>query len=386
MDFIKDWKPIKFLPYKGKELLTLADVIPFIFSKEIKNARGCNMDGDNIMILYDLSLEFHEHICNEIGIIYGIKEDDMVTISIIVNKNNTYLNYIKIIKPVTTFLDLNSDILSLINDYLNFADQLKLRITCKAIKKTMIYKHYENSKCLSKLGKLIKNCSSIVIDINNEWGKIDLICNFHDNKDECIYDCRYLSIAYNLYSTNGIYSDLKVREISSKSEFHYTFTSYTNFKILNIDYDFRELLDNIEIIKSLELLIKLLDFDNRLRRLSKSFSQKDKTLMNQHKLSRHFYKTNDCYFKFNKDLKKFFDNTEWFNKVKNIICGKIKLEYSYNYLKSNINEILDFGEKVNDNYEEIKGDLSQCKRKYHDKRRHPYKYWNKSSSDSSSDY
>ena len=96
------------------------------------------------------------------------------------------------------------------------------------------------------------------------------------------------------------------------------------------------MLDNIDFIKSLEFLIDLLDFDESLRAQNKSFTLKDKKLMNQHALFDHYRKTNDCYFKFNKDLNQFFDNTEWFNVVKDIICGNKKLDYSLEALESNI--------------------------------------------------
>src|SRR5207253_11228412 len=35
----------------------------------------------------------------------------------------------------------------------------------------------------------------------------------------------------------------------------------------------------------------------------------------------HFHKTNDCYVKYNKDLRKIFNVSEWFKAVKDMICG-----------------------------------------------------------------
>ncbi len=355
MNFTKDWKSIEFINYKDKEPLPLAEVIPFIFKDQVKNGRASDMDGHNIMILYELSLSFHEHICNNIGIIYGMRKKDMVTICIIVNKNNNYLKYCKIIEPITTFLDLNTDILGLISQYLEFKEQLNLRASCETIKKNIVYCNYENSNLLHKLGTLIKSCSLIIRERTPENFTIKSKCFFHDNEEICSYKCDY-SRKY-FYNSNGIYSDLKVTEIDSKVT-NIEFLSYSNFKILGVYYTFKVLLDDIEILKSLQLLIDLLNFDEQLRNTSKNFTQKDKNLMKQHKLSNHYYKTNDCYFKYNKDLKQFFDNSEWVDVVKDIICGDKILKYSLKELEDNILPILDFGRKVEENYDEIKANLN----------------------------
>lgn len=361
MNFTKEWKPIEFLEYGNKEPLPLAEVIPFIFKDEIMNARASDMDGDNIMILYDLSLKFHERLCNEVEVIYGIKKKNMVRICIIINKNNNYLKYIKIIKPIVTFLDLNNDILGLITQYLVFKDQLNLRDSCKILKENIVYHNYENSNFLSKLGSLIRDCSSLLNDRFPQKCTVSHICTVHDNKENCSYKCSNERNYF--YSTNGIYSDLKVIKLYGTIKFE--FLSYTNFKIFGIDYTFKELLDNINIIKSIELLMNLLRFDDMLRRNNKSFILKDKKLMKQHDLSDHYYKTNDCYFKFNKDLKKFFDDSEWFTIVKDIICGNRELCYSLEELDLNISPTLEFGKKVYENYDDIKKKLSRCKRFYH---------------------
>jgi hypothetical protein len=161
--------------------------------------------------------------------------------------------------------------------------------------------------------------------------------------------------------------------------FNFEFLSYSNFKILGIDYTFIELLDNIEVMKCLQFLLDLLNFDERLRRNNKSFTLKDKKLMKQHGLSNHYYKTNDCYFKFNKDLKQFFDDSEWFTIVKDIICGNRELNFSFNELEFNISPTLEFGKEVDENYDDIRKKLSRCKSFYHHDKRH-------SRSSSSSDY
>ena len=264
MNFTKEWKPIEFIEYEDKEPLPLAEVIPFIFKDEIKNGRVSDMDGEKIMILYELSLKFHERLCNEVGVIYGIRKKDMVTICIIVNKNNNYLKYCKIIEPITTFLDLNTDILGLICQYLEFKDQLSLRASCETIKKNIVYCNYENSNFLSKVGALIRNCSLILSNRFPEKCTINSTCPFHDNEEECRYYC-YDKRNY-FISTDGVYSDLKV--IKSPEITNFEFPSYSNFKILDVDYTFRELLDNIELIKSLQILISLLDFDKTFKNMT----------------------------------------------------------------------------------------------------------------------
>jgi len=367
MNFTKEWQPIEFLNYDSDEPLPLAEVIPFIFKDECKNSRASDMDGDHIMILYDLSLEFHDHLCKNVDIIYGIKEKNMVTICIIVNKNNNYLKYCKIVKSPITFLHLNIDILGLISSNLSFKDQLNLRAVCMTINKNISFHNYKESNFLQKLGSLIKECSVILNQKCPQrctFKKVIDLLNEHDRIGNVSYD------------TNNFYSNLKATTINFNDEWRYEFESYVNFKILGISYTFKELLENIDIIMSLEFLIKLLDFDETLRRTNKSFTMKDKRLMKQHDLSSHFYKTNDCYFKFNKDLKQFFDSSEWFNVVKDIICGDRSLDYSLEELKSNISSTLSFGEEVQNNYDTIRQKLSRCKRFYHNEEKsRTYKYF-----------
>lgn len=363
MNFTEEWKHIEFLEFKDDKPLPLAEVVPFIFKDKITECVACESQGTMIMIQYRLPLDLHKHLCDNFSALYGIKKKNSVIICLLVNKNDSYLKYIKIIEPLKTFLDLNTDILGLICQNLNFKDQLNLRSLCQTLKENMVYCNYENSNFLSKVGELIKECSLILTDRSPDNCIAGTICGIHDNKENCSYRCRDLHTSYNFYSTHGIYSDLKL--VNDQGILKIEYSSYLNFKILGVDYNFRELLENIELIKSLSLLINLLKFDESLRNTSKCFTQKDKTLMRQHKLSSHYYKTNDCYFKFNKDLKQFFDNSEWFDVVKDIICGDKTLEYSLDELKTNIDPILEFGRKVEENYDEIKSDLSIQKREYH---------------------
>ena len=362
MNNIKMEYHIEFLDYKNDDReLHLAEVIPFIYKDQINNARASDIDGEKIMILYDISIKFHEYLCHNFGIIYGILENDMVTICVIVNKKDSYLKYIKIINPIMTFLDLNTDILALITKILEFKDQLNLRLSCKIIKENITFHNYENSNLIQKLGKLIKDCTIVVNDIIPEKCIMKKICNIHNNEQDCRYTC-YNDRHY-FYSTNGIYSDVK--GINLAKTINYKFSSYHNFKLLNKEYTMKTLIDNMDFVKSLQFLIDLLKFDVDLRDKSKSFTLKDKKLINQYDLSDHYHKTNDCYFKFNKDLKKFFDHSEWFLVVKNIICGNKDINSSLEELISNIIPIIDFGKKVDENYDHVKAKLIRCKRFYH---------------------
>ena len=163
------------------------------------------------MILYDLSQEFHEHLCKNVDLIYGVKEKDIVTICILVNTNNDYLKYckivtnrhsdfgiqedirssVKIVKPTTTFLDFNADVLGLISQRLEFKDQLNLRSLCKTIKKGIIYHNYENSNFLFKLGALIRSCLQISAAKTSEKCIINdkTYCIIHNNTKNCDYRC-----------------------------------------------------------------------------------------------------------------------------------------------------------------------------------------------------
>jgi len=82
MTFTKDWKPIEFLEFKDSKLLPLAEVIPFIFKDKITKSKACEVQSNTVMILYRLPLDFHIHICENFGIIYGIKKKETVVISL----------------------------------------------------------------------------------------------------------------------------------------------------------------------------------------------------------------------------------------------------------------------------------------------------------------
>lgn len=382
MNFTKDWKPIEFLEFKDDNPLPLAEVIPFIFKDKITKCKACQSQSNMVMIQYRLPLDFHKHICENVGIIYGMRKKETVAISLLINKNNSYLKYIRIIEQPKNFLDLNVDILELISKQLQLKEQLKLRSSCQIINKNMLYHNYENCNFLCKVGLLIRKCSLLIRNTNPESCSIDTTCS-HDDIEKCDYRCHDISAL--CYNTYGIYSNLIVTR--PEKEFYFEFLSYQKFIILGVTYTFRELIDNIEIIKSLQFLLELLDFDRDLRNKYKSFGCKDKGLMKQHRLASHYFKTNDCYIKFNKDLKQFFDNSEWFNVVKDIICGNRELTYSFKELQKYIIPIINFGEKVLENYEEIRHDLSIRKRHYHNgKKSRTYDEYGSSDSDSSDDY
>jgi hypothetical protein len=157
-----------------------------------------------------------------------------------------------------------------------------------------------------------------------------------------------------------------VKGINLAKSINYEFSSYRTFKLLNKEYTMKTLINDIDFVRSLQILIDLLKFDVDLREKNKSFTQKEKRLIKQHELSDHYHKTNDCYFKFNKDLKQFFDDSEWFLVVKNMICGNKDINSSLEELESNINPIIEFGKKVDENYDHVRIKLSRCKKYYHD--------------------
>lgn len=377
MNFTEDWKPIEFLELKDDNPLPLAEVIPFIFKDKITKYKACQTQSNMVMIQYRLQLDFHKHICENVGIVYGMRKKETVTIYLLINKNNSYLKYIRIIEQPKTFLDLNVDILELISKQLQFKEQLNLRSSCQTINKNMVYHNYENCKFLNKVASLIKNCSLIVSDRCPEKFQVYKSSLFSSSE----------KTEHQFYTTSDIYSKVKLTIIINNREEKLSFLTNTSYIILGVSYTFTELINNIEIIKSLEFLVDLLDFDTRLRNTYKSFGCKDKGLMKQHKLASHYFKTNDCYFKFNKDLKQFFDDSEWFNVVKDIICTNKELTYSFKQLQSCITPIINFGKKVEENYDEIKHDLSIRKRHYHNgKKSRTYNEYGSSDSDSSDDY
>jgi hypothetical protein len=123
------------------------------------------------------------------------------------------------------------------------------------------------------------------------------------------------------------------------------------------------MIENIESLMILDRLISLLEFDAVLVATKKSFKGKDKLLISNDKDNNtHFHKTEDCYQKFNSDLKEILGASQWFTVVKDMICGQTKL-LSMDKLVA-VNNAVEFGNKVLENYDEVRSRLTQRKRAY----------------------
>jgi hypothetical protein len=350
--------------------LSLVQIIPFLYKNNIKNARIKELDEIKIMIQYEISFEFHDFICKNMGIIYGTVYKNMSTISFFIKKSDKYLDYIKIKKIhkilQINILSLDKDVFGIICQNLNFKEQLNLRVVCKGIKNKITYYNYNDSNMLNKLGRMLLY---IYGSLYKEYKYMVV--------NEDIYDKNKLSAAllyrkYYYTSKDNMYNNIIYWFSYSESPDIIEFKSYDKFVILGKEFTISELIDNIQRLMILDNLINLLKFDSELRFVNKSFTQKDLKLLNQHKLASHWYKTNDCYFKFNKDLKKFFNDTKWFIVVRDILYGNVKCNYTLSELEVNINPILEFGVKVEEHYEAIRSNLCKCKREFHNNGRNYY--------------
>lgn len=208
------------------------------------------------------------------------------------------------------------EILINITSFLPHNDQLKMRALCKNINH-----------------KIIKDKTFI-------YEKIELLCkelrNFLETKDCHILDL-YLSD-----HTKGLLPNV----------------------FIMID-------DCVEM----KLLMDLLNIDRILKWQKKSFTLKDKKIMKQNNDNKyfaigsgildHFNKTNNCHRKFNEKLNLLFDNKQWFIAVRNILMGKEFLTITEE-MKEQILDAIEFGNNIDNNYDEIKKDIYNCKRVYFD--------------------
>ena len=156
--------------------------------------------------------------------------------------------------------------------------------------------------------------------------------------------------------------------------------SHMSINIFNKKCNFKQIIENIGNLIILEKLFELLELDNKLTMTKNSFTKKDKYdyfLSGDVKDNpQHFYKTNNCYIKYNKDLRQIFGVSEWFKNAKDMLCN----------IKPLICASIEFGKKVLTNYEKVRNVLHKCKKIYFDKHRYGEKHEkNKSNSWSDSD-
>lgn len=209
--------------------------------------------------------------------------------------------------------ELPLDIWVVITSFLPFNDQLKTRCLCKNIKDNVI-----NTTPIIKKIELLSKEIKIFLQLPNQLTTLDYY-------------------------------------LEDVAKFHYSI-----FIMIN---------DCIEI----NLLFDLLKIDKMLRWNKKSFTQKDRKIMNDNnnnkyykigsRIHDHYDKTNSCYHKFNQKLNLVFNDKQWFLVVRKILI----FEKFITITKEMTEEILDaieFGKNINSNYDTIKMEISNCKRVY----------------------
>ena len=385
--FSQDWVPITFKSISRQELpeaITIAQALPFVMPNAIKNTQA-KFDNNILWVSYDIPVELHTELCQSGYVVYGTKEqEDFIHISLM-STDIWYYDMIQVIEHpyIPTLIDLPRDMYKLICSQLTFTEQLNLRLVCRETHTLIHYSDFEldlekpnfkSSKLMEKAGKIVAECHDLVIVRYTKWDG---------------YGGRYMP---NEYKTFGTLFSKYCKCAARCNAYNCGVPEHLTLILFGKTYYFKEIMNNIPQLITLEKLLYLLECDKELTDAKNSFTKKDKRLMSEHsrnhKLSyetkenaSHFHKTNDCYVKYNKDLRQIFDISEWFNRVKDMICGITPLIGIDKFVA--IDEAIAFGQEVLKNYKKVRRILHLQKQEYHDKKHHKDRYgYNSSSSDS----
>lgn len=266
-----------------------------------------------------------------------------------------------------TFLDLVDDVIGVICKLLTFKEQLQLRAVCMGMHNKLTYSLSE-SNLLGKINRLVNGCNRNIL----KWYGVDV---------------------HQLF----LYKPVRYMPIDLEDCYRYEFTKTPQIKMVIIiqhkQYTAKEVINDISKLIVLDMLVKLMDLDTELRGAWKSFDRKDRKRIadnskrpeslhefgiNKSRVAdnlNHLHKTDGCYKKYRCELTELFEGTkddEWFNKVKQMITGKIEL-VGFNDI-DDIEDKISFGKEILKNYKEVRHVLSKCKERYHDKKFHPNRY------------
>lgn len=385
--FPDNWVPVTLKEPPDDKPLTLAQIIPFI--TPVENLRA-KFDGRILWVSYDISEALHAELCQSGYVVYGTREkENMIHISLM-SQEQWYWDFIQVVTPEpivvsTTILDLVPDVVKLICLKLTFTDQLNLRLVCKGLYPLIYYYDFKNRDegTSSKDSKLmIRVCRDITIKCYAIiW-----------NRYRVQHPKSYIWYLPDEYKKLGECFSKEIKCSSDKKHYwHYDHDYYSGcgnpdhqyLVIFHQNWTLTNIMQNIEQLMIMDKLIKLLDFDKELTSKKNSFNDKDKRLMGEqsknYKYSyeiqgncAHFHKTNDCYIKYNKDLRRLFNVGEWFNVVKDMLTGLKPLITMDKIVK--IDEAIVFGQKVLENYCEVRKILSEVRRAYFDKHGHGRHY------------
>lgn len=195
------------------------------------------------------------------------------------------------------------EIWTIITQFLQFDDQLKMRCLCR----DMDYRLIDNKKIIHII-KIFSQNMTALLGIK-ELNIIDL---------------------YLFDYTNGLLSD-----------------------IFNM-------IDDCIIM---ELLLKLLIVDRELLQ-RKLFTRKDKkAIRNNLKINEHFGRTNACCRRYNSKLNIVFNTQRWFMTVRDILMAKQFIAITEE-MEEEILDCIEFGTDITSNYCEIKKEIYNSKRVY----------------------
>lgn len=149
--------------------------------------------------------------------------------------------------------------------------------------------------------------------------------------------------------------------------------------ILGRVYQAEKIINAIPSLMGWEFLAKLLSLDEKLLETRRSFQKKHYVILKQNdgrwdtkgELS-HLNKTNDCYKKYNNDLRKVCGNDHWFEIIKRLMSTNTNVGLIPYWYMTHLEKTYYFGQKILQHYNSIKEVIKTCKNRYFDKKYRRY--------------
>ena len=142
--FPQEWTLIVFKIKKiPNQAMTVDKIIPFKFPQLVQNPTAkFDINNKILFVSYNIPLDFHTTLCQEGYIVYGVKKNDMLHITLIVQES-WYCDALEILSALTSIFDIPNEIIKLICMLLNFSDQLNLRTICKDMRSKLHYSDFK---------------------------------------------------------------------------------------------------------------------------------------------------------------------------------------------------------------------------------------------------
>lgn len=330
-----------------KRDISLEQALPFVHTEQIHNPTA-HIDNGLLWIKYQITPEFHREICETVDILYGVKENNMITIAFF-QHDHWFLEHIQ---KKLNLCDVPNDVLEIIGKKIGWFNEKQLSETCKLLRCKMYHFGQGNYKIQRSIGSVLARCIRIS-GIDQQTDKIGLYSGKVINDGECLDNSKL------------------GKNVIGLGDVRYIYNSKTEFTILGKTYDLDGVIDNLKTLNTLGCLSQLVVLDKKLNDHRYYFLNTKKmqiiTNNNDNGIGKgnltHLRRTNQCFKRFNEKLKSIFGE-RWFNVARDMISGKVDLIDLDNF-EEELRDARDFGEQILENYEEVKQTFSKSKREYH---------------------